>query len=76
MELRNEIKQGDEITFLLPNTMVKASVVLQKIINAKNNEELPKMSAGQNNSLLIPREWLGNEHKDKFIPYVLAYKHK
>jgi len=76
LELRNEIKQGDEITFLLPNTMVKASVVLQKIINAKNNEELPKMSAGQNNSLLIPREWLGNGHKDKFIPYVLAYKHK
>ena len=76
LELRNEIKQGDEITFILPYTTDCVSVALPKIINAKNGEELPKMSAGQHNSLLIPREWLGCVMQDKFVPYVLAYKHK
>lgn len=76
LELRNEIKQGDEITFLLPNETENVSVKMQKIINSKNGEELPKMSAGQHNSLIIPRAWLGEKNKDKFVPYVLAYKHK
>ncbi len=76
LELRNEIKQGDEITFVLPGIMDGVSVVLPKIINAKNGEELPKMSAGQHNSLVVSREWLGQVNQDKFVPYVLAYKHK
>lgn len=76
LELRNEIKQGDEITFILPGVVDGVSVVLPKIINAKNGEELPKMSAGQKNSLVIPRSWLGDAYQDKFVPYVLAYKHK
>lgn len=76
LELRNEIKMGDKITFLLPGTIDSVSVTLSKIINAKNGEELPKMSAGQHNSLLIPREWFGKGRQDKFMPYVLAYKHK
>lgn len=76
LELRNEIKQGDEITFILPGVVDGVSVVLPKIINAKNGEELPKMSAGQKNSLIIPRSWLGDAYQDKFVPYVLAYKHK
>lgn len=76
LELRNEIKQGDEITFILPGIMDKVSVTLPKIINAKNGEELAKMSAGQKNSLIIPRDWLGDKYQDKFVPYVLAYKHK
>lgn len=76
LELRNEIKQGDEITFLLPNTREKVSIKMQKIINAKNNEELLKMSAGQHNSIIIPVAWLNGSNPDKFVPYVLAYKHK
>ncbi len=76
LELRNEIKQGDEINFILPGIMDKCSVVLPKIINAKNGEVLHKMSAGQKNSLIIPRDWLGDKYQDKFVPYVLAYKHK
>lgn len=76
LELRNEIKQGDEITFILPGIMDKVFVTLPKIINAKNGEELAKMSAGQKNSLIIPRDWLGDKYQDKFVPYVLAYKHK
>lgn len=76
-ELRNEIKQGDEITFLLPRTTKKVSVKLPKIINAKNGEELPKMSAGQHNSLLISKDWIDEaDMKEKFEPYVLAYCHK
>lgn len=76
LELRNEIKQGDEITFLLPMETENVTVKMQSVINAKNGEVLPKMSAGQHNSLVIPRIWLGDKNKDKFVPYVLAYKHK
>ena len=73
-ELRNETRAGDEITFVLPNTMDKVSVVLSVLINAKNGETVEKMAAGMGNSILIPRTWLGDTHSDKFVPYVLAYK--
>ena len=76
MELRNEIKQGDEITFILPGDTTGVSIVLPQIINAKNGESVPKLSAGQNNSLIIPRQWLGDVNYTKFVPYVLAYKKK
>ena len=75
-ELRNETRAGDEITFLLPNTMDRVSVVLPELINAKNGEKLDKMAAGMGNSIVIPRAWLGNTHAEKFVPYVLAYKKK
>lgn len=75
-ELRNETRTGDEITFILPNTMDKVSVKLEKLINAKNGEVVEKMAAGMGNSILIPRSLLGDVHADKFVPYVLAYKNK
>ena len=76
LELRNELKAGDEITFVLPGTMANVSVKLTEIINAKTKASQPKMSAGQHNSIIIPRKWLGSGHEDKFVPYVLAYKQK
>lgn len=76
MELRNEIKQGDEITFILPGDTTGVSIILPQIINAKNGAVAPKLSAGQNNSLIIPRQWLGDVNYTKFVPYVLAYKKK
>lgn len=75
-ELRNETRAGDEITFILPNTMDKVSVKLEKLVNAKNGEIVEKMAAGMGNSILIPRTLLGEKHADKFVPYVLAYKNK
>lgn len=75
-ELRNETRAGDEITFILPNTMDKVSVKLEKLVNAKNGEVVEKMAAGMGNSILIPRTLLGEKHADKFVPYVLAYKNK
>ncbi len=74
LELRNEIRAGDEITFILPHAGT-ATVRLLQIINAKNGEALPKMSAGQKNSLRIPQAWLGDV-TDSLSPYVLAYKRK
>jgi len=76
LELRNEIKQGDTINFILPFITDKVSVVLDKIINAKDGTELPKMSAGQKNSLLIPIEKIPVQYRDKMVPLVLSYKHK
>ncbi len=76
MELRNEIKQGDKITFILPGIMEKVSVVLDKLINAKNYEELQKMAAGQNNSIKIPKTLIDKRYVDKLEPLVLAYKKK
>ena len=75
-ELRNETRAGDEITFILPGTMDKVTVKLERLINAKNGETVDKMAAGMGNSILIPRAWLGDIHLDKFVPYVLAYKKK
>ncbi len=76
LELRNEIRAGDTITFILPLTTDKVFVTLDTIINAKNGEILPKMSAGQKNSLLIPIEKIPEQYRDKMIPLVLAYKRK
>ncbi|MBO7644773.1 MAG: U32 family peptidase C-terminal domain-containing protein [Alphaproteobacteria bacterium] len=75
-ELRNELKEGDTIKFILPNIDEKVSVLLDKIINAKNGEIIPKMSAGQHNSILIPIEKIPIQYRDKFAPLILAYTHK
>lgn len=76
LELRNEIKTGDEIKFILPNINEKITVKIDKIINAKNGEVLPKLSAGQGNAILIPIDTVPQQYRDKFVPLVLAYKHK
>lgn len=76
LELRNEIRAGDTINFILPLTTDKVSVTLDTIINAKNGEILPKMSAGQKNSLLIPIEKIPEQYRNKMVPLVLAYKRK
>lgn len=75
-ELRNELKAGDTINFILPNINDKVSVVLDKIINAKNGDNMPKMSAGQHNSILIPIEKIPEQYRDKIVPLILAYTHK
>ena len=75
-ELRNETRIGDEITFILPGGMDGVSVTLERMINAKNGEDVEKMAAGMGNSILIPHTWLGDRYADKFVPYVLAYKKK
>ena len=74
-ELRNEIKAGDEITFLVPSSVEKLAVKLPEIINAKNGTVQPKMSAGQHNSIIIPRAWV-DVNADKLVSFVVAYKHK
>ncbi len=74
-ELRNEIRAGDEISFLVPGSAEKITINLPQIINAKNGEAQPKMSAGQGNSIVIPRVWIGAA-ADKLVPLVVAYKHK
>lgn len=75
-ELRNETRIGDEITFILPGVMDGVSVTLERMINAKNGEDVEKMAAGMGNSIIIPRAWLDDRYADKFVPYVLAYKKK
>ena len=75
LELRNEIKQGDTITFIVPHDVSGISVTLPQIINAKNKDVLPKMSAGQHNSLVIPRKWIQCA-SNTLVPYTLAYKKK
>ena len=74
-ELRNEIHTGDEITFLIPGSSDKKTIKLPEIINSKNRVVQPKMSAGQGNSIIIPRAWVGAEY-EKLVPFVVAYKHK
>ncbi len=76
LELRNEIKQGADIYFILPNKTAPVKITLPQIINAKNGQAQIKMSAGQKNSLLIPRAWLPDDCAGDFVPYVLAYKYK
>jgi putative protease len=73
-ELRNEIRAGDEITFLLPHD--KFTLKLDNIINAKNGTEMPKMSAGQGNACLVSRELIPAQYLPQMEKYILAYKHK
>ena len=76
LELRNEIKTGEEINFVLPDMIDVVTVRIAKIINARDDTVQPKMSAGQNNAIKIPREWFPAEYIDKVSPLVLAYKRK
>ncbi len=75
LELRNEIKTGDEITFVIPHDVRGVRVKLRQIINARDNSILPKMSAGQHGAIKISRNWVADDF-DKLVPFVLAYKHK
>ena len=76
MELRNEIKAGDEITFVIPHESRGVRVQVRQIINAHDNSILPKMSAGQHSAIKIPRDWVNSIDFDKIVPFVLAYMHK
>ncbi len=76
MELRNEIKSGDCVTFIIPGQMNGISVVLPEIINARTATVQPKLSAGQHNSIIIPRKWFGDTDHAALVPYVLAYTKK
>lgn len=76
LELRNEIRQGDELFFILPKISEKISVVLNEIVNDKNGEVLPKMSAGQNNSLRVPLKLFDKKYCDILQPLILSYKRK
>lgn len=76
LELRNEIRAGTEVTFVVPGQISGVTISLPQIINAKNGDMLPKMSAGQHNSIVIPRSWIAPEFWEKIVPYVLAYQHK
>lgn len=76
LELRNELRADTDITFVLPGVIGGATVHLNQIINAKNGDVLPKMSAGQHNSITIPRAWISAENWEKFAPCVVAYQHK
>ena len=55
-----------------------AIVKLPRIINAATGADVPKLAAGQRNSIIIPRAWFGAAGHDmsRFAPYVLAYRHK
>jgi len=76
LELRNETKAGEEITFVLPHSVDSATIKLPRIIDAKSRQDLSKQSAGQHNSIIVPRAWVADEVWDKISPLVLAYKHK
>ena len=76
MELRNEIIAGDTIYFIVPGGDKDIPVKLSQIINADTGAIQPKMSAGQNNSVIIPRAWFGAADINKLVPCVFAYKHK
>lgn len=76
LELRNEIRAGTEITFVVPGQISGVTISLPQIINAKNGDAQPKMSAGQHNSIVIPRSWISPESWEKIVQYVLAYQHK
>ena len=76
MELRNEIKSGDEIIFVLPKSEKNVTVKIESVINVKTSVNESKMSAGQGNSIKIPRSWIATECLPLLKPLVLAYKHK
>ncbi len=62
MEVRNRICQGDEIEFLSPFSFSSVKVKIAKVIDARNEEEVPKISAGKaGQSILLPWEFFAAE---------------
>ncbi len=55
-KVRNTLKTGDVIEFLLPlgNTLSTIRLCMNRFINYKSRKEKEKMSAGQGNAILIP----------------------
>ena len=41
---------------------------MPQLINAKSGETVEKLAAGMGNSILIPRTWLGDTHREKLSP--------
>lgn len=76
LELRNETRCGDEITFIIPGQIQGVTVKLEKLINAKNGEAVEKLAAGMGNTIVVPRDWLPQSVWEKIVPCVLAYKRK
>ncbi len=70
----DEMKQGTEVTFILPGTD-KVTVKLDKLIDTKTGEQREKMSAGQGSSIKIPKTALGEAGKH-FEPLILGHKKK
>lgn len=73
LELRNDIAPGDTLTFILPGTASSATVSVPRIINAVTRMQVPKLAAGQGNSITIPRVWISGD-VTRIVPYVLAYR--
>ncbi|MBR7158664.1 MAG: U32 family peptidase C-terminal domain-containing protein [Alphaproteobacteria bacterium] len=58
LEVRNRICQGDEIEFLSPYRFDPIRVKMTKVIDARNETEVPKISAGKaGQSILIPYDF-------------------
>ncbi len=76
MELRNEIRTNDEITFVLPGTMDKLTLPVPQVIHATSHTPVPHLAAGQHNAIIIPRSWIPEPYWHRLCPYVIAYKHK
>lgn len=73
-ELRNEIKTGDIIFFILPNQIQKIECKLDILINAKDDSIVPKLSAGQGNSIKIPINKFSENIISSLSKFILAYK--
>lgn len=58
LEVRNRICRGDEIEFLSPYKFLPISIEIEKVIDFRTEEEVPKVSAGrQGQSILIPYDY-------------------
>lgn len=76
-EIRNYIKAGEEIEFLIPNGLETFKLILDEFEDAQSGEKTPKVSAGQGKKIRIRPQMWGKDVAEikKLLPqYVIARK--
>ena len=76
-EVRNYIKSGETIEFLIPNGLDTFKLALSEFEDAVSGEKTEKVSAGQGKKIRIRPEMWGKDIKEikKLLPqYVIARK--
>ncbi|MBQ4399939.1 MAG: U32 family peptidase C-terminal domain-containing protein, partial [Alphaproteobacteria bacterium] len=76
-EIRNYINSGEQIEFLIPNSMENICLTLSEFEDAESGEITPRVSAGEGKKIRIrPQNWnIPIEQIKKLLPqYVIARK--
>ncbi|MBN2676079.1 MAG: U32 family peptidase [Alphaproteobacteria bacterium] len=74
LELKNAVAKGDKIFLLSPSRFDAYEIILKDLVDFNSGEEKDMFSAGQNQSILIKKEWLPENWQTLFPRLTMARK--